>query len=287
MGGGGGVSGDIRNQQRQNEFLINEGMRQLDAVFGGGTYTPYTRFTGTPVAGGQYFTIDANTGKYAPYTFQPNKPAPYGGYGESRTKPLVSQGKFTKTLPDLYTGGTPVKYGGFTPEFFAERQRTFENTQMPALGKQYRNAMANVISNMGNRGLLKSSAARNLKTSLNEEMETQRQGIANAALASSQDLKGQIAQEKMNLTNQLITSANPQIAAQGALEAASRFSTPSPIPAAGNFFNNWMNMYLGQSLANQYTQYNNQLMGQLFPYSQAATGGGTAGASAPVSYTVN
>lgn len=230
--GGNSSGSDLRAQQLQQQNVTDTGMNQLNRIFDtGGTIG-----TGLvdPTAGfnpkGNYFTALG---------------APVSG---NDAQGLLSQGL-------LFSGQTQTP--GFTPDFYKQRANAYTAFANPQLTSQFQKTQQGVDYSLANQGLSKSSAASTLGGSLQKELATQRQGIADQGLQQSQQLQQQVGQEKNTLVNQLIASGNPGQSSQAALSAAGQFSAPSAFAPVGNFFNNWSSLYGASQLANAYSSYLN------------------------------
>lgn len=137
-------------------------------------------------------------------------------------------------------------FSGFTPQFFQQRATDYEQAALPQFAQQYQNQLGNLVYRLGNQGLLKSSAGRSLGNALSNYADTQRQNIASQGIAASQDLRRQVAQTQSNLISQLEASADPGAASQQAIGAAAGFAAPSPLPAIGNLFQDFSNVYMAK-----------------------------------------
>jgi len=280
-GGGGDSSKEMRKQQADQERRIEEGLRQINAIFGGGTFTPHK--AASTYVPGQKYLVQGKYGELAPFdeaSIQVPEaylqvPAEFdkgmlNQYERAMRDRLVAEQK-QKYINEmignnrmwLYQEGQPTTYEGFTPAFFGERQRAYEQYQLPFATREFQNAQNQLAYKLGNQGLLNSSVARGLGGSLQQELAKQRGAIATGGLSLVQDLQKQLGQERATVTQQLVSSANPQLASAQALEAASRASAPSPVAPVSNLFGNWMNMYLANDLARSYNKYNQDYNNQV------------------------
>lgn len=283
-GGGGGGSGEIRRQQQEEEARIRQGVQAINAIFGGGTYgaNPVANFA----LGQQYYTQQGQ-----PYKFDVTDPAflkwvkdnrlPTLGarptYGRERVRPSLlptyeeRYGKELASKGQLFSGTQTTP--GFTPGFYAQRAKQYEDYALPTLAEQYGQLRKNVAYNLTNKGLLGSSVASEQAGSLERELGRKQREVADTGLGLAQDLQRQVEQERAQLITQLQASADPTTSTQLALGAASRFQAPSPLPPIGNFFNTWSQIYLANQLANGAQQ------------QQPGYNKNTAGASSPLGST--
>ncbi len=295
MTGGGGGAGDLRNQQKQQEQRVNQGMSMIDAIFGGGTYGTGQAKSYTP--GTQYYNLQGSaiptsfTPGYGDFSswlgknenenrmLQPPRqnlgPGNSGGYrSPDNTRPLNGSpfdlqgaqgavwGDYLKSLQGqggLYTN--QVKSTGFDDAFYNRAGQAYESFALPQLNSQYQNQNSALQAQLADRGVLGGSNARMLNSSLNRETGLQKQNIANTALGMENSLRQDVGQAKNTVVNQLISSGNPQLAASQAIAASTQLAAPSPLPAIGNLFQTWANTYLGSQLNSAYGQN---------PYSQYA-----------------
>lgn len=156
---------------------------------------------------------------------------------------------------ELVSGGihnVDKVFSGFNPEFYKQRQQAYVNYALPTLAGQYQDTSKRLAFAMANRGLLHSSATGQLGSSLNREMQVQKQNIADQGTSLANQLRQQVGQQKSTIIGQLQASANPGLATQQALESASQLSTPSTFQPVGNLLQGWSNTYLASSLANAY-----------------------------------
>lgn len=263
MGSSGGAGG-IRKQDALKQAQIKQGMAQIGAVFGGGKYgtgaaTFYTPGANYFTAGGDPFAFSASDPEYLAWAKKNSPSGSRSGGIPNWTLPpaqlleqnkagylnsLIQQGK-------LFTGSGTSE--GFTPAFFDARTKATEAALLPQLSTQFGQANRGLNFNLANRGLLHSSAAQFLTSSLARELGTQKQNVANEALGQTQQLRSNIENQRQNLVNQLMVSADPAATAGGALSAASQFNAPSPLPAVGDLFSNWANIYLAKQLNSAYS----------------------------------
>lgn len=140
-------------------------------------------------------------------------------------------------------GQIDTAFQGFTPGFYKARANAYTQAALPQFQQQYQNQLGNLMFRLGNQGLLKSSAGRTLGNALSNYANIQKANIASQGIAASQDLRRQVEQTRSNLVSQLEASADPTSAAQQATSMAASFAAPSPLPAIGNLFSDWANIY--------------------------------------------
>ena len=175
--------------------------------------------------------------------------------GQAAALQAQQQAGVTQGLADINQA-----FAGFTPEFYQQRAQDYTNAALPAFQQQYKQNLGSLIYGLGNQGLIGSSAAKNKANNFNNYANQQQLNIANQGLAAAQNLESNVNQNKSQLISQLEASYNPTATAQQALASASQFSAPSPAPAIGNLFSDWINIYgtgqanniANQALANSY-----------------------------------
>lgn len=141
------------------------------------------------------------------------------------------------------------RFAGFDPAFYSQRAKEYYNYAMPQFGQQYVNTRNQILYNLANRGLLGSGAMRGMANRFSLTANTQKQGLADAGVELAQNLRNKVEQSRTNLISQLQTSADPALASQQALAAASGFSAPSVFQPIGNLFQDFSNMFLAKQQA--------------------------------------
>lgn len=143
-------------------------------------------------------------------------------------------------------------FKGFTPGFYDRRQQDYINYATPDVNQQFVEQNKHLGTGLGSKGLLVSSTAQNMHTSLNNELKKQQRGVADAGLNQAQQLQSGVNNAKMNLVSQLQSTADPASASRAALTSASQFSAPSAFAPVGNLFGNWAQIYAGSQLGSAY-----------------------------------
>jgi hypothetical protein len=198
----------------------------------------------------------------------------FGG-GDDAAKAIEEQERKRAAAISSGMTGIDQAFAGYNPQFYGQLQRNYLASALPQVGEQYRQTRNNLAFNLGQRGMLRSSASAGLGSSLQKQLAANETAVANQATQAVQDLQRRVQEQKNQVTQQLLQSANPQLARQQALETASGFSAPSLMQPLGNLFQNWSNIYLAQQTANAYKPL----------FDQTREGGGS-GSNAPTSFTV-
>lgn len=248
MGGGGDIGTTARDEQVRNKKLVQSGLTQLQSIFYGGKTgaNPLTSFNNFKW-GQTYYDPSGNPVSYA----RPSKdlPEPY----RQLNSLIIDKIKSLIGSAQLFTGTQTNK--GFDPAFYSGIEKRYQDYALPELNKQYLQNSKALQYKFANQGLTGGSANRLTQDTLLQEANKQKQGIANTAYGQSLDTQQRIADEYARLTGFLEASADPGAATQQALQSATRFSQPSPIPVIGGLFNDWANTYLGQRSNQLYRQF--------------------------------
>lgn len=105
---------------------------------------------------------------------------------------------------------------------------------------------------------MSSSFGKKAATELEFDRNVAQQTVVNQGNEAVRDVKSQVQNQKMNLTNQLVTSQDPNLAAQQAIAGASTIHAPSPIAPLGNLFQTFANTYLGYRMGQTFNQPDDQ-----------------------------
>ncbi len=145
-------------------------------------------------------------------------------------------------------------FSRFNPRFYQGVKQNTLDTLMPQAARQYRGARKQLGFNLGGKGLLNSSFAREAATDLEASRATAEQSVVGQANESVRDTQRQVQANKIDVTNQLVTSQDPNLAAQQAISASASIHAPSAIAPLGNLFATFANTYLATSLAKTYNE---------------------------------
>lgn len=278
---GGNAASDARRQEYLRQSRVQNGMQQINSIFGGGSYgvNPVANFNNKQL--GSYFTgsgtnvndLTLSDPGFAQWVkvHNPFKGAQNNqiGAGPSlpRYDPVASvlfgnadptpgltmaqaKSKYANYLSQTggLFGGTQ-KTPGFDDNFYNQRRDAYVGYALPQLASQYNQTQRDATFNLANKGLLQSDAGTQLRNSLEKERQLQTQGVADTAQGQVNDLRTNVENQRGALVNQLNASGDPVNATQSALSTAANFQSPSAYQPLGNLFTNWANMYL----AKQYT----------------------------------
>lgn len=258
MEGGGGRKDMALRQERQKQHRIDQGLGQINAIFGGGSYPIYTRATEFDPAA-KYFDLMPN-GRYSAYEtpMKEGKRPPihdigdiFSGLGKKPPQVVDRRAQMKDFKHGLYTQGQSQEFTGFGDAFFNQRAQDYRNYAMPQLSQQYRQANDSLNYGFQNRGLAGSSAAKQGQSNLNLEMGRQQQNIVDTGQSQANALRAQVENARLQAIQQLYMSADPGQASLTALNSASGFQAPNAFQPVANAFSNIANQYaIGQILQN-------------------------------------
>jgi len=223
--------GMMRDSENQRRNLINTGLTQINAVYGGGsapTYSQATKYDPTM----SYYRNAGNKG-WKPYT--QNTGAMEGA---------IRRGQLFSKTEGTYTG--------FTPDFYQKRAQSYVDYAMPQLAEQANQTRADLTYNLANRGVYNSSIARRQASGFNRNLATQEQGVYDSARGQAMDLQKQVEASRQAAIQQLYTTQNPQQAAGFAINSYFNLSQPSIFQPIGNAFSNILNQYYASNILDPY-----------------------------------
>lgn len=173
------------------------------------------------------------------------------GFGGGSTAGDQAQANYEKQQADIQKGLTDINntFSGFTPQFYNQRAQDYVTYAAPQLQQQFQQNQQGLNYNLGQQGLLRSSAGQNLNAKLGEQYRLGQQNIQNEGTQQAQALQQQVANTRGQLIGQLTASANPSSVAGQSINAASQYSAPSAFAPVGNLFSQWGNIYAANSLA--------------------------------------
>lgn len=106
----------------------------------------------------------------------------------------------------------------------------------PQVEQQYKDALDKLTLQLGQQGILQSSAGNEQIGKLTENYGKQKQTVADAALNAANDARARIQQQKTNLYSQNTAAADPSQAASLAATAAQSAISPPVYSPLGNLF---------------------------------------------------
>ena len=216
-----GGDGGAANLEKVRQAKIDNGMKNINRMFDGGTYGSGLVKTYKP--GETYYNAQGQV-------WTPPKGAdPATAYQGAIANNLL----FSKT-------GTSAGYGD---DFYKKRADDYLSYATPQVMDQYQTTKNNLAYSLARNGILKSGAAVQRQESLGKELAKNQGTLANAAQGQVNQLRGQVQDTRNNLVNQLVTSADPSLVAQNANASTASLRAPTAFQPLGNLFNDWTNTY--------------------------------------------
>ncbi len=273
-------------KKRQN--LIDLGMRQINAVYGGGT-VPFYSLANTGEnkfdPHSSYYSLNA-TGGFKPYwtpggrhpqgtvsATLPGEAVKSGGgdllaagavkalglgdminkwFGKSESPQDVARKAFRHN--QLFNAPSYQTFEGFQDPFFQKRAQDYVNFALPQEAQQYQQNRLAQTYGLANRGLSDSSVATQAHSNLERTAGQAKQTIADTALQQANQLRQDVENARQQNIQQLYQTADPAGATASAVNTAAGFSRPSTFAPVANMFGNLANQYYTNQLLNNYRQ---------------------------------
>jgi len=257
----------------QRRGLINLGLQQIGAVYGGGTAPVYSQATGAFDPVQTYYGLNSR-GNFGPTWnggssyFPGSRSAGATGFsallgrGLTSSTPIDLPGVLNNTsgsdvvrhmhrLGHLFTKGQTENFEGFQPSFYTDRARAYENYALPQLADQYRTNRDALNYGLTNRGLAGSTVADKAASDLERITGQNRQQIADTGIGQANQLRSDVEASRQAAIAQLYQSADPAQGFQSAVANASQFrAQPVFTPLADLFSNLARTYYINQTLNN-------------------------------------
>lgn len=173
----------------------------------------------------------------------------YSGSGDNGA---AAQEAATQAALQQGTDIVNKQFAGFTPDFYNQAATAYKNYATPQVYQQYQQTGNTMTGNLARNGLLDSSAGVNLRSGLNQQLNTNLSNVANTAQEQSNSLQSNVAQQRNQLLSQVEAGAQPSQIATEAQGATASLRAPTPLPPIGNMFSDWSNTYLANMQANTY-----------------------------------
>lgn len=275
--------------EAKRKGLINLGLNQINSIFAGGTSPFYTQATGRFNPRSTYYNIN-NRGQFTPFWAPVGAAPPAGPYNPTLLGRALGTGggdllaslsfnKVVRPLADklgfgglfgsqdsprdialkafnrgaLFNAPTYQTFEGFTPEFYQERAKAYENYALPQLGEQYRQNQNALLYGLENRGLLhESSVADAARRDLERTVGRGKQQIAETGISQANEVKQAVENSRQQAIQQLYQSADPAQAFQSAIANAASLRTPSAFAPISDMFGNIARTYYLNQILNNY-----------------------------------
>ena len=296
-----------KNEKRRKQ-IIDLGLQQVNAVFGGGSAPFYTAAnTGTNKFDphDSYYKLTAAHG-FSPYwspgegpnakttpsqfgqiadvsnaamSFGATVPSVLAGFGLGKllghTESPTDIARKSFNRGQLLNAPEYKTFEGFQDPFFEKRAQDYVNYALPQEAQQYRQNRLAMLYGLNNRGLQSSSVATQAKSGLERTAGEAKQTIADTALQQANQLRQDVENARQQSIQQLYQTADPGQATAGAIASAAGFQRPSTFAPIANMFGNLAQQYMTNQLLNSYRQpygvpqgQNYSLAGALGPVTQ-------------------
>jgi hypothetical protein len=283
-----------QRSEKKRQKIIDLGLNQINAVYGGGTAPFYTMANGNDGTKfdphSSYYSL---TGKgFQPYwmpggkkpgsQFQNSEAGSNAGFAAG----IVSGIPFSELLGSKFLGGLFGKtesprdiarkafrrgqlfnapenktFKGYTPEFYAAREKAYTENALPQLADQYQSARNSTIYGLSDAGLSGSTVGDQARYRLERAMNAGRQNVADEAINQGNQLRDQVEQSRQRAIQQLYQTGDPTQALKGAISSSAGFERPSTFGALANGFGDVMNQYYIQRLLQGYQNQTNAASG--------------------------
>ncbi len=154
-------------------------------------------------------------------------------------------------------------FSGFNENFFNTRRNDYINYALPQLTKQYQNTRNNLAYSLARNGLTNSGAAVKENQALTDTNAENVATIGNEAQNQANQTRQQVATQKANVTNQLISSGDPSLARESAQQATAGLNAPPSWAPIGNLFSDFTNTYINNQTAKAYSNNQPSIFSQL------------------------
>ena len=143
-------------------------------------------------------------------------------------------------------------FAGYTPEFYAKREKAYLDYALPQEGQQFRDAQKQLTYSLSNRGVRNSTIAQTDWSKLFRTHAGAQQSIANTAVDQANALKEKVESGRQGVLDTLYQSADPGQARSKAISVASSFQNPNAFAPLGNMFSNLTNQWVTNQLLQSY-----------------------------------
>lgn len=174
--------------------------------------------------------------------------------GDDASREIEQQNANRQALIQRGLANVNRAFSGFDQGFYDRQRAAVLAANLPQVGEQYRQQRSALGYGLAERGLLRSSASATLGGALERELAQQQRNVFNQATQATQALQQNVSTSKGNIISQLQQSADPTLAAQRSVEAATQFSAPSLLQPLGDLFSNWSNIYMARQVGKIYGQ---------------------------------
>jgi hypothetical protein len=125
-------------------------------------------------------------------------------------------------------GAIDQAFAGFNDDFYKGRADAYQAYYEPQLQDQFEKARSSLLFALTRSGLVNSSVAADKQADLSKSFEDQRSQIISRALASANDQRSRIANQKSALVGQLNSTGDSTQASQAALATSKQLAGEQP-----------------------------------------------------------
>lgn len=171
-----------------------------------------------------------------------------GGDGGASRQEKQRQSRINTGMGDI-----DKAFSGFDQGFYDQRAQDYTNYANPQVMSDYRNTKNQLAYSLARNGLSRSSADINQNAKLSNTLSQNLSDVANEGQNQANTLRTNVANEKANSVNQLISSAEPSVANESALSSVAGLQATPAFAPVGNLFQNFSNQYLANQTAKAYS----------------------------------
>lgn len=230
-GGGGGsdYADELRQQEADRQFRIDQGMQELERVFAplyGQTYEMDPMEAVLDGQGGGQGGQSSDT--------------PLLGYGADPVDYSDMMGMVPSTQGDIneqFTGAGAVDDPDLDPIWDTVRQ-DYQDFALPQLQRQQGNAAEDLTYALARGGQMTGTVGQDRWTDLGEQFALSRQDVASEADRMAQSRQSDVLDTRNSLTNLLQTTADPNAVAQQATDSLTMLSNQPSFNSLGPLFQN-------------------------------------------------
>lgn len=128
----------------------------------------------------------------------------------------------------------------FDDPYFSNISKGYSDYYNPQLDKQYTDAVSALTAQLGQQGILQSSAGNKRLADLATANTQQHQAVIDRGLGSANTARQQVADSKSNLYRLNTSSADPSLAASQAVQAAGSVISPPNYSPLANVFGGFL-----------------------------------------------
>lgn len=155
------------------------------------------------------------------------------GAAEARAREEARQAKIRAGM-----GSIDQTFSQFDDGYYNQRSKAYLDYNLPQFDQQREKAHRDLTFALARSNNLRSSLATDRYRELREQSDLQRQAIQDGAISLSNQTKADVERNRGDLVSQLNATADPEEAANGALNRASLLSAPPTFTPLQSMFQN-------------------------------------------------